>query len=232
MGIYQRGFYMKKNGFTLAEVLITLGIVGVISALTLPSLMNNHTKAQIGPKLAKAVSVFEQANQALLNANAVDSLSDARVLTSEKDYVNEFSKYMKITRPLAANYALFDTKDGFSYSVNIKNSSPVGSQPAYKYNIGTVLIDIDGIHGGVGKTVPAKDADVTTWGTDRFYFAWRNDGSLVPWGAVGYQGGGFPAQRSTNHWNTTATCPAGAIPTNAKFCAGHIFENNLKVLYK
>ena len=51
---------MIKKGFTLAEVLITLGIVGVISALTLPSLMNNHTKAQIGPKLAKAVSAFDK----------------------------------------------------------------------------------------------------------------------------------------------------------------------------
>ena len=52
---------MTKNAFTLAEVLITLGIVGTIAAITLPSLMTNTTTAQIGPKLAKAVSVFEQA---------------------------------------------------------------------------------------------------------------------------------------------------------------------------
>lgn len=31
---------MKKKGFTLSEVLVTLGIVGVIAALTVPSLMN------------------------------------------------------------------------------------------------------------------------------------------------------------------------------------------------
>ena len=47
---------MKKNGFTLAEVLITLGIIGVIAAITLPTLMSDTTSAQIGPKLAKAVS--------------------------------------------------------------------------------------------------------------------------------------------------------------------------------
>ena len=30
---------MKKIGFTLAEVLITLGIIGVVAAMTIPNLM-------------------------------------------------------------------------------------------------------------------------------------------------------------------------------------------------
>ena len=33
-----------KFGFTLAEVLITLGIIGVVAALTLPSLVTNYQK--------------------------------------------------------------------------------------------------------------------------------------------------------------------------------------------
>ena len=33
---------MKKNAFTLAEVLITLGIIGVVAAMTLPTLIQNH----------------------------------------------------------------------------------------------------------------------------------------------------------------------------------------------
>ena len=53
---------MKKHGFTLAEVLITLGIIGVVAALTAPALVQNAGSAQIGPKLAKAVSTFEIAN--------------------------------------------------------------------------------------------------------------------------------------------------------------------------
>ena len=52
---------MKTKGFTLAEVLITLGIIGVTAALTLPSLINMHQEASIGPKLAKAVATFEEA---------------------------------------------------------------------------------------------------------------------------------------------------------------------------
>ncbi len=34
------GFWLR--GFTLAEVLITLGIIGVVAALTIPTLMQNY----------------------------------------------------------------------------------------------------------------------------------------------------------------------------------------------
>ncbi len=33
-----------KKAFTLAEVLITLGIVGVVAAITMPTLIANHRK--------------------------------------------------------------------------------------------------------------------------------------------------------------------------------------------
>ena len=36
----------KAKGFTLAEVLITLGIIGVVAALTIPTLMTNYKKKQ------------------------------------------------------------------------------------------------------------------------------------------------------------------------------------------
>ena len=88
---------MLKKGFTLAEVLITLTIIGVIAAITLPTLMNNTTNAQIGPKLAKAVSMFEQANTALLNANSVDTLTDSGFLDSTSAYISELENYMKIS---------------------------------------------------------------------------------------------------------------------------------------
>nr|MBP7211932.1 type II secretion system protein [bacterium] len=36
----------KKSAFTLAEVLITLGIIGVVAAMTIPTLMNKTSEAQ------------------------------------------------------------------------------------------------------------------------------------------------------------------------------------------
>lgn len=47
--------------FTLAEVLITLGIIGVVAALTIPSLIQNHRKQVVENRLAKFYSVVNQA---------------------------------------------------------------------------------------------------------------------------------------------------------------------------
>ena len=65
-----------KKGFTLAELLVTLGILGVIAALTLPSLFNDAANAKIGPSLAKAVATFDQATKALIYENEYETLLD------------------------------------------------------------------------------------------------------------------------------------------------------------
>ena len=49
-----------KPAFTLAEVLITLGIIGVVAALTIPNLLTAHKKHVIESKLERAVSVINQ----------------------------------------------------------------------------------------------------------------------------------------------------------------------------
>lgn len=52
---------MKHKGFTLAEVLITLGIIGVVAAMTLPSLLQNNRNKELQTGLKKAYSVLGQA---------------------------------------------------------------------------------------------------------------------------------------------------------------------------
>ncbi|MDR1327183.1 MAG: type II secretion system GspH family protein [Heliobacteriaceae bacterium] len=52
---------MKKTGFTLAEILITLGIIGVVAALTMPSLITNHKKKTTIVKLRREYSVLTNA---------------------------------------------------------------------------------------------------------------------------------------------------------------------------
>ena len=51
----------KIVGFTLAEVLITLGIVGVVAAMTIPNLISNNHAKKMHTKLLKANSVIQQA---------------------------------------------------------------------------------------------------------------------------------------------------------------------------
>ena len=50
-----------KLAFTLAEVLITLGIIGVVAALTLPMIIKNYQYKQKSVALKKAYSTLEQA---------------------------------------------------------------------------------------------------------------------------------------------------------------------------
>lgn len=52
---------LKVPAFTLAEVLITLGIIGVVAAITLPSLIQNYREKQRITQLKKAYSVMQNA---------------------------------------------------------------------------------------------------------------------------------------------------------------------------
>ena len=205
---------MFKKGFTLAEVLITLGIVGVIAAITLPTLTQSTTTAQIGPKLAKAVSAFEQANKALLDAYGVDRISDTNLSSGGSAYVDALSNHLKFSYD-GKNIV---SKDGIGYVVSMTYNKFNDQIPAHKQRLGSVTVDINGPKGNPNAS-----------GTDIFSFSLWNDGSLRPMGGTHWLGGS-PVAGDEYHW--TVQCPTGATPTNPDFCAGHVFENNLKVLYK
>jgi len=51
----------RKFAFTLAEVLITIGVIGIIAAMTLPSLIEQHEKKVTAAKLKKFYTVMQQA---------------------------------------------------------------------------------------------------------------------------------------------------------------------------
>ena len=52
--------YNKKYAFTLAEVLITLGIIGVVAALTIPAIIGNYRKQEASVRLKKFYGTMEQ----------------------------------------------------------------------------------------------------------------------------------------------------------------------------
>ena len=53
----------KYFGFTLAEVLITLGIIGVVAAMTIPNLMANINGHKFRSQFKKTISTINQANK-------------------------------------------------------------------------------------------------------------------------------------------------------------------------
>jgi len=57
----KRSNLIKKYAFTLAEVLITLGIIGVVAAITLPILVQNYQKKVTVERLKQTYSILSQA---------------------------------------------------------------------------------------------------------------------------------------------------------------------------
>ena len=87
----------NKKGFTLAEVLITLTIIGIVAALTIPTLINNVNEAQynagvkdIYNKLSSTLSMAVSNNGGLIHAGISGSTADA--------FRNDFCNVMGCTQ--------------------------------------------------------------------------------------------------------------------------------------
>ena len=79
-----------RGGFTLAEVLITLGIIGVVAAMTMPTLLNSTNGAQYRTAYKKALSVLSQA--VVLNV-ALDDYDLSQATTSSSTDTSSASLY-------------------------------------------------------------------------------------------------------------------------------------------
>ena len=82
---------MKKYGFTLAEVLITLGIIGVIAALIMSTIIQEYKKINICTKLKKASSSLMQAT----NLAGTDEYDTREYFTPDdpNEALRMFNKY-------------------------------------------------------------------------------------------------------------------------------------------
>jgi len=214
---------MKKHGFTLAEVLVTLGIIGVVSALVMPTFTASVKGKRIGPTLAKAKASFEQGTQRMLYANETNSISSMNFNNgSVETFLGTLRGYMK--GAVDPHGTVFIANDGVAYGFTNKKMKVLTTFDTPHLNNITgkktsedpvFYIDIDGENNGAGED--AKDI---------FYFTLMDDGSLVPWGsALNGDTGGM-------NWSEAKGCQSGKIPADATKCAAHVLENGLKVEYK
>ena len=115
----------KRFGFTLAEVLITLGIIGVVAAMTMPTLMNQTQGAQYKTAYKKALSALSQA--VTLNV-ALDEWNFADADNSTYKIQDMLSSRMNVVRTETGNTNLKDAKGN---DFDSKNS--VGKKPLVIY---------------------------------------------------------------------------------------------------
>ena len=232
----------KKQGFTLAEVLITLSIIGVVSALTAPSLMSSFQKSKVGPSLKKFMNTIETANQHILTDEGSDTLSGA-IGEGGYSYTHILGKYVKgqyvgegITdidanakTPTYYNGTnaptptwVFQFNDGSSMAKASGLNVPTGTVPAnssYKgvYDSTPYYYDINGFQNEPNRL-----------GKDIFVFIIDDSGTVVPYGSrIANKIYGI------DYWNTPSGCPpTPSSVSNGSACAGSVIDNDGKVVYK
>lgn len=165
---------MKNNkGFTLSEVILTLGIIGVIAALSISALTKSTQKAHIGPSLAKFVGNFETAAYRVMQNEDISSLSENSDYVGEKkveNFVKSVGSSMQLI-PMSAN----NNADSYVASGSISANGKKIYQTkegflVYALNNGWLMLDING------------NKNPNRPGLDRFLFYLDNSGKLLPWG--------------------------------------------------
>ncbi len=100
-----------KPGFTLAEVLITLGIIGVVAAMTLPAMINKTQDKEFKVAYKKAYSSLSQAflrmqaAEEYLDTSSVDDGTGTMTSPNIGENFKNIAKYFKATRTCFDNNA-------------------------------------------------------------------------------------------------------------------------------
>ena len=78
----------NKNAFTLAEVLITLSILGVVAAISIPSIVHKYKNRLTITKLQKAYSeVNQMATNIAINSGCYNQNISCTNFMQSKDYI-------------------------------------------------------------------------------------------------------------------------------------------------
>lgn len=217
----------KFKGFTLAEVLITLSIIGVIASVTLPALMASVRTQQVGPALAKAVNTLENGNNMILQQRGARKL-DLVCPDGYLDCFQEFAHSIEVDPPvnnepggspatIPSTQAL-QTKDGIVI-MNTPGDTLAGVRNLKKYYGEAYMIRVD-INGDKG---PNRE------GSDQFTFYVDYYGTVIAHGSRAY---GEYLGDGSSLWENECPNKNGANnPTNLVSCAGAIVDNGFKVAY-
>lgn len=184
-----------KRGFTLAEVLITLGVIGIVAALTIPQLVKNYQGKVLHSQLQKSYSALSQALQRM-NYEEEQTVNAANYGNAK--FAPKFIKYFKTVincghvgcefintnngsdgHLIVKNYKIYSLKD------TIKTSFFDDGQFITSEGMFLMIENVDMSRLFITVDINGRKKRPNAWGHDLFTFQVMNDGKLLPMGAEG-----------------------------------------------
>jgi len=222
---------MKKFGFTLAEVLITLGVLGIVAMITLPAL---HTNTKYTELQAQFKRTFTDLNDfaGYFQSDQGISVPKYTALYGGPSFYSEYRKYIansaKISDASVWNMANSGTNHSYkqhSLTNSASTTSLGGICDASEYmvdGLGRIIFFDDAPPRGYNGPRICVDINGTAfpniWGVDIFSFLFTVDGSVIPEGQ---------AHEASNHYDEVdaerqigAAWSAGTT-TGASNCYAH-----------
>lgn len=134
-----------KKGFTLAELLITMGIVGVVAALVAPGLIINNRNAANASKLSSTVSDLENALTTMIVKEQVDTIFDTEAWdkggslssTSSDATMNSFAGELGKYTYIIANTKNKKPSNFYKTAYSLTNSGDKGGAHSFSSSFGS-----------------------------------------------------------------------------------------------
>jgi len=227
-----------KFGFTLAEVLITMAIIGVVAALTIPTLTENYQKKVYVTSLHKTYNDLSHALERLMSDKGVENLVEAGLRSDNAiyDFIDKYIKYNKKSTTAFSDGDPFASKEKYRKMFTneiLDGSVQFNDMPSYvlasgvsiktSYNpqgfkLFDVLIDTN------GPKAP------NTVGRDLFViFVYKN--GLIDDFHISYNAPLPPAIRDGQYTKFCNNPEGYANPTNISGCFGKILNDNWQMKY-
>jgi prepilin-type N-terminal cleavage/methylation domain-containing protein len=215
-----------KHAFTLAEVLITLGIIGVVAALTLPSFFANYQEKELIPKIKESYSLL---SQGVITSEVTNSSpANWNYELNAEDFYNQYlNNYFIINKKITVN----DVKNkGIKY---IQMDGNIATDAVVNDNNSIVLEMADGFLLFISEEKNAKfktiAIDINNYkspniiGKDLFLFAIQNPYGLTPYG---FANGGKTVFSSKYEGTTMLEANPDGCRNSGAFCFAYIMFND------
>ena len=227
---------LRKYAFTLSEVLVTLGIIGVVAAMTIPSMINKTHNKELHAQYKKVYAELNQISQLFMKDNGLSATDFCQTYSTAYFVKTQLPKYFK-------GFTLID--DTVFSSTDDEGNKKSNAYPMYTLNgtkitlgpcddlgfrtesggrIFSFVKDVitDNQHGPVvcvdinGQKRPNK------WGYDIFIFRFTRNGYVLPMGQEynGAEGNyGYAADRGSSNFFYKNQCKYTSDVSNQVSCS-------------